>query len=235
MKFEIPKEAVIYIIYQRTKYLKEKTIFKILNIIGAQSPFLYKLSVWLKAKLYNKQIVSEFKKDILNDFDMIKEHLPNEVENILDIGSGISGIDIILGQNYKKIPNIHLLDKTALDTEIYYGFNPKTAYYNSLELAKKILISNSIPESKIYLHDADNPNNTFEKKVYQLVVSFISWGFHYPVDMYLDKVYQSLDINGVLILDIRKNSDGLQKIKNKFSQTKILHEYNSHQRILAIK
>jgi len=27
----------------------------------------------------------------------------------------------------------------------------------------------------------------------------------------------------------------LQKIKNKFTQTKILHEYSSHQRIVAVK
>jgi len=235
MKFEIPNEAILYIIYQRTHYLKDNLFFKILTRLGGYSTQTYKLSVWLKSKLFVKKITQAFYDDIANDYRSIKQHLPDEASNILDIGSGVAGIDIFFNEHYQKSVKIHLLDKTALDTEVFYNFNPKTAYYNSLEIAKKMLVVNNVPEENIYLHSAENPSEAFIDIKYDLITSFISWGFHYPVSTYIDSVHQSLSTGGALIIDIRKGTTGLKEIQDRFSKTTVITEYPVHQTVLAIK
>jgi hypothetical protein len=43
---------------------------------------------------------------------------------------------------------------------------------------------------------------------FDIIISTYSWGFHYPVDTYLDEVASKLAPSGVLILDIRHNTPG---------------------------
>lgn len=40
-----------------------------------------------------------------------------------------------------------------------------------------------------------------------LVISLVSWGFHFPVSTYLDQVHDLLREGGRLILDLRKRKD----------------------------
>jgi 16S rRNA G1207 methylase RsmC len=163
----------------------------------------------------------------------IKSYLPLKTKNILDIGCGIGGIDIFLSKHYNSPETtFYCLDKTQSDN-IYYGFKEKAAFYNSLDVAREFLSLNGI---KNICTLSANDNNTIEtNEKFDLILSLISWGFHYPVETYLFQAYTHLQVDGHMIIDIRKNTNGLDKIKTVFSNIKVISETDKKIRILAIK
>ena len=58
-------------------------------------------------------------------------------------------------------------------------------------------------------------------------------GFHYPIETYLEEVKKSLKPDGVLIIDVRKDSGGLEVLKKNFSVVEVIYERQKQQRILA--
>jgi|AntRauTorckE6833_2_1112554.scaffolds.fasta_scaffold07734_4 SAM-dependent methyltransferase len=228
----ITNKALKYIVFQRTSYLSEYKVYRLLGNIGAKFDFLHKPIVTLKSLVYSKAIKQSFQQDMENEYQEIKKFLPAKVENLLDIGSGIGGINVFLSQHYENEIDIHLLDKTATDEVIHYYFENEGSFYNSLDLAKQFLSENSISEDKIHLHDADNPADCFSIK-YDLIISLISWGFHYPLATYLNQVKDALAEGGVLILDLRKDSGGLEILQANFQKVEIITDNNKKLKVAA--
>lgn len=233
----IPNKATKYILFQRTAYLKiPKTrlyrIFKKMNILPNS---FYNKVVCFEALFFAESIKKMYLDDMEQEYNTIKDYLPINCNNILDIGCGIAGIDLFLKNHYKNSVEFSLLDKNEVNETVYYDLNKKAAFYNSLDLAKDFLSKNGIDETKISLLFANDKNEINTFKEFDLVISLISWGFHYPVEIYLNRVYELLNTNGILIIDIRKGNDGLELIKNKFSSTEIILDANKYFRVKAIK
>ena len=114
-------------------------------------------------------------------------------------------------------------------------FNNKGSFYNSLETSKATLVNNGISENNVHLIEAtaDNKINIVENA--DLILSLISWGFHYSVNTYLDQVYDLLNKDGALIIDIRKNTEGLDLITKKFGNYRKILETNTYTRICVLK
>ena len=128
--------------------------------------------------------------------------------------------------------DFYLLDGTRIEEKVFYMFEGKGAFYNSLDVAREVLMDNKIRKDKIHLIEANDDNDikiTNEKM--DLVISLISWGFHYPVETYLDKVSNLLSEEGTIIMDIRKNTNGIDVIKQKFSKFDIIFETPKYQRV----
>jgi len=229
----IKNTVLKYIIFQRTSYLPGNKIYKLLSKIAAKIDMLHKPIVVLKAFLYQKNIKAAFQQDMENEYQEIKNFLPTKADHILDIGSGIAGIDIFLSRHYNHQIDIHLLDKTAVDKTIHYYFEERGSFYNSLDLAKQFLMDNQVPEDKIHLHEVNNDNSCFALK-YDLIISLISWGFHYPLSTYLTQVKSSLAEGGVLIIDIRKDSTGLEVLRRNFNKVHVIADGNKKIKIAAI-
>ncbi|MBD3238593.1 MAG: hypothetical protein GF332_03070 [Candidatus Moranbacteria bacterium] len=107
------------------------------------------------------------------EYEQIKAFLPKNNQAILEIGCGMAGIDLMLFHHYKrqgKLLKIYLLDKTRLDRKIYYNYKPKTAFYNSLRLAKKFLIANQVPAKMIFTQEVKASKILFETK-FDLIIS----------------------------------------------------------------
>ncbi|MGK0448192.1 MAG: SAM-dependent methyltransferase, partial [Polaribacter sp.] len=101
--------------------------------------------------------------------------------------------------------------------------------------SKKVLVDNGILESNVFLQEATVDNKiTFNKK-FDLIISIISWGFHYPVETYLDEVFDNLKPGGTLIVDVRKDSNGLELLTTKFGNHMILGDFKKHYRLKIIK
>lgn len=171
------------------------------------------------------------------EYETIKEHLPQTCENILYIGCGMAGIDIFLFQHYQSDTNIDyfLFDKTEINQKVFYGYKEKNAFYNSLILAKSFLRLNGIDESKIHLIEVSSNNQISVDCSFDLVISLISWGFHYPLSRYLDNAYELLNENGTLILDLRKKTENQAILQDKFSSVKQIAEGQKYYRMLATK
>jgi hypothetical protein len=155
--------------------------------------------------------------DIAREFETIRSHLPIACERSLDIGAGVGGIDWFLYQHYRGSLDLHILDRDGVSDAVYYGFNPTAAKYNYLGQTAEFLERNGVPRAKLHMHDVETSG--FPTSIrFDLIVSLLSWGFHYPVDVYADAVAAVLSPSGTAILDVRKETDGMAQLQRRFSR-----------------
>ncbi len=230
---KIPRQALAYILFQRTQYLEYQAVRR----LSDRFPFLYPGVVRFQALLFQRQIREKFNEDMKKEYQSIKKSLPpaGTVSAILDIGSGVGGIDVLLAGHYEHKPDICLLDKTAVDRRVYYKFEERGSFYNSLEISRDLLIKNAISPTKIHVQEATDDNRILFEKRFDLVISLISWGFHYPVSTYLDTVFERLQPGGVLIFDVRKGTGAEEVVKKKFGNYTVILEMPRARRIVARK
>lgn len=217
----IPNATVPYILYQRTNYLRIPAI-----------PLLGRLPIeWMvriESVLRRKEVKDAFIADIQSEIDSVRAYLPAHVENLLDIGFGIGGIDVLLYDAVKP-KKMFLIDKNKTDPVIWYGFEKQGAAYNSLRYADQLLHDNGIPASAYALIDIDT--QPFPDETFDLIVSFISWGFHYPIQTYLEQVKKALSAAGVLIVDVRKGTGGEELLRNAFASVTVIQDMGKSKRL----
>ncbi|MCP4607279.1 MAG: hypothetical protein GY845_01005 [Planctomycetes bacterium] len=233
----IPDEAVQYILFQRTSYLKLSRNWFCRTLKKISPIYLYNNFVKAEAYFRRDTIKRLYCEDMSIEYETIKDHLPQTCQNILDIGCGMAGIDIFLSRHYQSDTNIDyfLFDKTEINRKVFYGYKEKSAFYNSLIMAKRFLALNGIDESKIHPIEVPSNNKISIDASFDLVISLISWGFHYPLAQYLDDVYKLLNDGGTLILDLRKTTEDKAVLKDRFSSVKQIAEGQKYYRMLAIK
>ncbi|MGB5466665.1 MAG: hypothetical protein WBM84_11325 [Sedimenticolaceae bacterium] len=151
------------------------------------------------------------------------EHMLPSTSSILDIGSGIAGIDLFF-YHALNTPKLYLLDKTRLEDKVWYMFEEKPAFYSSHEIAKDVLTLNGVKAADISTIDArDDGVIPIAPKSIDAVVSTVSWGFMYPVKPYLASVVALLRDDGIVITDIRKGTDGEAQLAE-FFDTEVIRE-----------
>jgi SAM-dependent methyltransferase len=161
--------------------------------------------------------------------------LPKKASTVLDIGCGIAAIDALISAHFQHRIKLHLLDKSAVNKHLFYGFKQRGAFYNSLSTAKQLLLQNDVPAQHIILQEADQQNTISTQAQYDIVLSLISWGYHYPIETYLQQVCSRIADDGVLIIDVRKGTNGEDKIRKAFSQIEIITNSSKQLRIVASK
>ncbi len=228
----IPNDAFNYILLQRTEY--QMPINKYFRRIHLDNFYDNYILQWIDVLRKNKRL-NLYTNDMRLEYNTIKNFLPTRANAILDIGCGMAGIDIFLYRHYSTSePILSLLDKEGISKEIYYGYHGMGAFYNSLAVAKEFLIANAVPPDKIIASNVDAGG--FPKgNAFDVILSLISWGFHYPVEVYLDDAYDALSDAGVLIIDIRSNTGGKQILSEKFSSVETIATSTKYERVLATK
>lgn len=235
-KYEIPDSATKYILFQRTRCITLTNIllFKVLRKLVPS--FNYNRMVEFEAKLRSTKIKAMYLTVMESEYLSIKESLPDNCSRVLDIGCGVAGIDLFLNQHYLNSElEFFLLDKNRIEDNVYYDYEAKGAFYNSLGIAREILVNNGMDKNKVHLIEATTNNSIEIDEGIDLVLSLVSWGFHYPVSIYLDKVYDLLNEEGTLILDIRKNTDGLELLTQRFGGYRVILETSIYFRVCATK
>lgn len=233
-KILLPKGSEKYVLFQRTTYLKSNFLARILGYFEYYKPF-FKPVTNLKAFLFPSKISVAFSEDMNKEYDTIKSFLPEKTNSILDIGCGVAGIDVLISRHYQNNIDIFLLDKTFINDSVYYSFKEKGAFYNSLQVAKKLLEINGTSPDKIHMQEVQGENKINFQKQFDIVISLISWGFHYPVSTYLDSAYEKLVPGGILIIDIRKDTSGEREIADKFGNCRVILNSEKFVRVLAKK
>lgn len=236
-RFGIPNSATKYILFQRTECLTFPTRFLSSRLFRKIVPLsVYNRMVLLEAKLRNTRIKEMYLSGMEREYLSIRDFLPDNCSSILDVGCGMAGIDLFLNQHYLNSDiEFFLLDKTEIDESVYYMYTGKGAFYNSLDIANKILSENGVDSNKVHLLEADIENSIRIENNVDLVLSLISWGYHYPVSVYLDTVLNLLSEGGTLIIDIRKNTEGFDTVTQAFDTYRIIHESNKYYRVCARK
>lgn len=232
-EYRIPSEAVPYILLQRMNTQKFRELRYMLpygrSLYNAvYNNFLYQV----EAKLREEEIKEDYLTEIYDEFYVIKDYLPETVRSILDVGCGIGAINLFLSSYYDDdTPIFYLFDKTEVSNSVYYQFEEEAAFYNSLDLAEKVLKENSVNERNIYTLDADDFNLSELKEV-DLCISLISWAFHYPLETYLDSVLECLAGDGCLLLDFRKETGGFEKATDYFKNYEVISETEKYRRTI---
>jgi SAM-dependent methyltransferase len=234
MEYRLPSSAREYVLFQRTTLLprrpKPNLAQKFLKRLGLYDGS-YQKFVRAHARKEAERIDDSYFDDLDSTLKVIQPHIPDKTKTVLDIGCGIAGLDLLLYQRLTS-PSLYLLDKTSVENTIWYMFSDKSAFYNSLEVAKETLMINGVPERKISLIDAPESGVIdIASGSIDLIVSTISWGFHYPVKTYLESAEKLLSQEGVLILDIRKNTGGEEEL-NRVFHTEVIFE---GKKLLTIK
>lgn len=234
--YSIPDKAVPYILFQRTAYLRYTNSF-LYRALRKLSPIpLYKPVVYLESFVRGQAVKNLYMEDMSHEYDVIKNSLPETCKSVLDIGCGIAGINIFINRHYNSENlKFYLLDKSAVEDNVFYLFNSRGAFYNSLELARDTLTTSGIKTENISLLEANEKNEINVPHSLDLILSLISWGFHYPIGTYIDRVHEILSEKGRLIVDVRKDTDGLTLLKNKFSHVQIIEETTTRQRVVCSK
>ena len=178
------------------------------------------------------------KTEMMGVLDTMKTSLPTQSRSILDIGSGFGAIDLLLFHHYEGAPNIHLLDKDDIAPHKSSGFHDSAesfAPYNSFAYTRSFLERNGVPGDKIATTDI--ATETFpQEEQFDLVLSLLAWGFHFPVSTYIDDVYNTLSPGGTLIMDVRKTTHGIDELEQKFGhRPTVIYEEEKFSRVSVQK
>ncbi|WP_050526053.1 class I SAM-dependent methyltransferase [Pseudorhodobacter aquimaris] len=118
---------------------------------------------------------------------------------VADIGCGYAFFDLFLARDLN--PELVLIDLESNEHR-HFGYQAEGAAYSSLGRAKELLCANGVAPAKIAtLNPRDTAPETIEPV--DLVVSFLSCGFHYPVDLYVPFLDKALRPGGAAIFDLR--------------------------------
>ena len=114
---------------------------------------------------------------------------------IIDIGSGNSVVDLGLSKYLNQRANFILVDGNSWNDNNVLHTN-EFFTYNSWDMVTNALKLSGLDSRRFSMQDIDY---AFDQPA-DLIISTNSWGLHYPIDVYLDKVVKALRPGGYLVL-----------------------------------
>lgn len=153
-------------------------------------------------------------------FESIKPALPVDCRRVLDIGSGLGGIDVLVAKHYDPQPAIYLLDglndapivensfTTFSNAEVAMDFQQKNG-------VKTLAYTDSVPAEK-----------------FDLVHSYFAYGFHVHPGNYIADLKKAVHDKTVLIFDVRRSKrEWLREFVEAFGPPKVLHQAEKYVRV----
>lgn len=239
-EIRIPDAAVKYILFQRTAYLRLPAariarFFHRLSRGRARTP-VFNVAVAAEARVSPSRVKALYTEDMTREYESFRSVLPPTCGRVLDIGCGVAGIDVYVQRHYgDRGIDFYLLDRTEVEPKVFYLFEARGAYYNSLDVAKDLLTANGIAPRRVHLLEATDAGDIRLDGTVDVVLSLLSWGFHYPVATYLHRVHELLSENGVVILDVRKGMDGIPALRQRFPVVEVIQATEKYDRVAAWK
>ncbi len=231
-KLVLSGRMVSYLLMQRTEYRRKghKSIKKTLKTIGL--PITLDTFLLWTERFRKNQLASSYYADLAEDLKSFVIYLPKEATSCLDIGCGLGGIDVLLFRHWGPSVRLHLLDRSGKSDRLYYGFDNEAAHYNEPSLTEEFLRLNGIARNGFVLHDFDRTGYPRDLH-FDVVLSLLSWGFHYPVETYAASVADTLKQGGTLIIDVRNGTDGESTLKKYFREINRVRTDHKSVRIVA--
>lgn len=150
------------------------------------------------------QIAGEYAASQISAFNLALPSLPTQCNRILDIGCGLGGMGLLLSRHYSGRPELVMLDGSETSLERRYGYGSGGEFYADLRQTERFLEDNGVTPDRV--RTVDILTQGFPEGPFDLITSFVSWGFHYPIGIYAERVKRALSPGGTLILEVRKNS-----------------------------
>lgn len=172
-------------------------------------------------------------------FNNVFPHVPVACENILDIGCGIGLVPLLIHNQIQATkPVLYLFDQ-SIDISALTpsdiaptGFNETYKFSASLEVTKQFLLLNGVQEENIVLCEVGTWDIR-DSEPFDCVISRKSWGFHYPIDEYLQAVSERVKPAGVVMTDVRRGQGGIEKMEAVFQTVDIIAAEKKSDLVLA--
>ena len=160
--------------------------------------------------------------------DIIREPL-----NVLELGCGLGRFSIYLNSQLNYNPHFILADFSKISKKIRYGWNPQESYYNDLSLTAEFCEDNGLQSYEVF--DLAKQSIKDLKEI-DLVMSFLSVGFHYPIEQYIEDLGNITSDGAILIFGIRVGAYTEKSFPN-FSKAKILpiNDIKTKEEILILR
>lgn len=126
----------------------------------------------------------------------ISPHVPANLSSILDVGSGLGGIDILLHRSFGG-PRIVLMDGDTGKSVSRRHDVP----FCSAEVALDFQRDNGVHDATFMRCDAP------VARPFDLITSYRAWCFHIAPRVYLEYVLRCCHADTRVILDVRRRSD----------------------------
>jgi SAM-dependent methyltransferase len=160
-----------------------------------------------------------YERSLLRIYSSIRGALPNRCTSVLDIGSGLGGIDVLLAKHFGGL-DVCLLDGIDCPPEVRRHAEP----FSNREVALDFQAKNG-NTSVMYCWPTP-PARTFD-----LIVSFAAWCFHIEPMRYIDVVKAAMHENTTLVLDVRARVDWHDQLRAAFGRPVILHQEHKYFRM----
>lgn len=136
-------------------------------------------------------------------FNTVKRLLDmHKPQSMLDIGCGI-GLSSLMIAKYSNMNYLGLLDGDG-SGELFSDYRESALAWNDVRIAGFLARAN-LPEScKVETFTQTDHPVTIPV---DMIVSFKSWGTHYPVETYLPLAARSLQSGGLIVLDLRPDDE----------------------------
>lgn len=194
-------------------------------------------SIHVEPRLRSRTIIRKYGEIMLREFETIKGHLSFDLSTVVSIGPGLAGLEVVLSRHFRSLgkrpPRIVLVDKTGIDP-IHFGYNERAAVYNSLQLAREIMVNNGHPREKVETVEAGDSARLLDTRAgnVDLITSLLAWGFHFPVSVYLHLAKALLKPSGRIIIDVRKGTNGRGQLEQAFGRIEVIHADPKFERLL---
>lgn len=156
-----------------------------------------------------------YQEEKLKNFNAIDKVLKKEPKTILDIGCGLAWESRLFNKKYHS--KLYLIEgdsnknqhKPVLARDKNFNNTSENfLYYHTLdELDKKL---QELGTKNYKLLDCENINIDNDIK-FDLITSYVSCGFHYPVSEYRDLILNHSTSETMIIMDIRKSHIDYEK------------------------
>tara|TARA_Y100001958_G_C21181635_1_gene511379 strand:- start:574 stop:1269 length:696 start_codon:yes stop_codon:yes gene_type:complete len=191
--FRVNRDIAHLIILQRIE-LSGLFLRKLRKLFGRHiySNFLSKYLINIS------EIGKKYYKLMQNEYTNIQNYL-NPGQNILSVGSGIGGLEILILKNNLNT-KVSFVEKNYISKKIVYGWdkNNKEAY-NSLNLLDEFLTNNNVKKKMFQIFNFDK--DELPKEKFDLIISLYSLDFHYDFELYRKYFQQVSNEETVIIFD----------------------------------
>jgi hypothetical protein len=154
--------------------------------------------------LWDKAVYRGYKKE---NFEILDKFLGSKPMKILDIGCGLAWESRLFNEKYNS--ELWLLDGDTRDNESksptattgkYHTSTDEFLFYHPLsELDAEL---KKLGTKNYHLIDCNNINISEDIK-FDLITSWVSCGFHYPVNTYRDLILKHSHVNTRVVMDLR--------------------------------
>ena len=208
-KIKIKFKHKRYFLLQRNKYLSpfQKKIRRLFGRFLFTNFFIFFFNS-------TSRINSKLDMESKIEFNELINFLPSKINNVVDIGAGLGIINIFLEKHFTNNINFTLIDKNRIEKKVSYGFCPDGEFYNNFSLTADFLKNHGIDMNKIKLIDADDKNIINNK--FDLVISLLSMGYHYPINQYLSFLKKNTHKNTIFIFDVAFENEEINIISQLF-------------------